>query len=103
MKDMSEQPEGQVRYDVGGWIAGPCLDRPLNAPHGMTPEEATSLFHLRCIWGDRYGISFAGKQWKAHRLGLGAPFNITAPTAEELRGLIYLDYRAWQADARRGI
>lgn len=97
---MSEQ-EDRVRYDVGGWISGPCLDRPLNVPHGMTGDEATALFHLRCIWGDRYGISFAGKQWKAHRLGAGAPWNITAGTAEELRGKVYLDYRAWQAEARR--
>jgi hypothetical protein len=98
---MSEQPAGQVRFDVGGWISGPCLDRPLNQPHGMTPEEATSLFHLRCIWSDRYGISFTSKVWRAHRLGSGAPWNITAGTAEELRGLIWLDYRAWQAEARK--
>jgi hypothetical protein len=88
---MSEQPAGQARFDVGGWISGPCLDKPLNQPHGMTPEEATSLFHLRCIWGDRYGISFTSKVWRAHRLGSGAPWNITAGTAEELRGLIWLD------------
>jgi hypothetical protein len=41
-------------------------------PHGMSGEDATALFHLRCIWGDRYGISLTSKVWKAHRLGMGA-------------------------------
>ena len=67
----------------------------------MTPEEATSLFHLRCIWGDRYGISYTNKQWKAHRLGAGAPWNIKASTAEELRNCIGEDYRRWQLEARK--
>jgi hypothetical protein len=93
--------DGQVRNDVGGWISGPCLTGPLNQPHGMTPEEATALFHLRCIWADRYGISYGGKQWKAHRLGTGAPWNITAPTAEGLRNLIGEDFRQWQIESRK--
>jgi hypothetical protein len=67
----------------------------------MSSEDATALFHLRCVWGDRYGISFTNKTWRAHRLGQGAPWDITAATAEELRNRIGEDYRAWQADARR--
>jgi hypothetical protein len=98
---MTEQPEGQVRYDVGGWISGPCLERPLNQPHGMSAEDATALFHLRCTWGDRYGVSFTNKVWRAHRLGLGAPWNITATTAEELRNRIGEDFRQWQIESRK--
>jgi hypothetical protein len=97
---VSEQDD-QVRVDVGGWISGPCLSRPLNQPHGMSQEDATSLFQMRCIWGDRYGISYSGGQWKAHRLGNGAPFNITASTADELNNHIGEDYRQWVAEARR--
>lgn len=93
--------QDQVRYDVGGWISGPCLSSPPHAPYGMSGEDATALFHLRCVWGDRYGISFSGGEWKAHRLGSGAPWNITAGTAEGLRGKIWLDYREWQAGSRR--
>jgi hypothetical protein len=66
----------------------------------MSGEDATALFHMRCIWGDRYGISFTSKVWKAHRLGMGAPWNITAPTAEELRNCIGEGYRQWQVEAR---
>jgi hypothetical protein len=97
---VSEQGD-QVRYDVGGWISGPCLDRPLNQPHGMSPEDATSLFRIRCVWGDRYGISYSGQQWKAHRLGLGAPWNITASTADELNNRIGEDFRQWQIESRK--
>jgi hypothetical protein len=96
---VSEQD--QVRYDIGGWISGPCLGRPLNQPHGMSPEDATSLFHVRCIWGDRYCISYSGGQWKAHQLGAGAPWNLTADTAEMLQGHIWADYRQWAMEARR--
>jgi hypothetical protein len=97
---VSEQ-EDQVRMDVGGWISGPCLSRPLNQPHGMSAEDASALFKMRCVWGDRYGISFSGGQWKAHRLGLGAPWNITADSPESLRNLIGEDYRLWQLETRR--
>jgi hypothetical protein len=55
----------------------------------------------RCVWGDRYGISFTSNVWRAHRLGLGAPWNITASTAEELRNLVGEDDRQWQQEARR--
>jgi hypothetical protein len=68
----------------------------------MSGEDATALFHLRCVWGDRYGISYTNKIWRAHRLGSGAPFNITASTAEELRNLIGENYRQWQIEARKG-
>ena len=95
------EDEGQVRLDLGGWISGPCLSRPLNQSHGMSGEDATALFRLRCIWGDRYGVSFSGSQWKAHRLGSGARWDITVESAEELRGRIWADYREWEAEARR--
>lgn len=96
---MSEQEP--VHHDVSERTPGPCLSGPLNQPHGMTPEEATSLFHLRCIWGDRYSVSFSGGEWKAHRVGSGAPWDIKARTAGTLKNQIGEDYRQWQAEARR--
>ena len=67
----------------------------------MSAEDATALFQMRCTWGDRYGISYSNKQWQAHRLGQGAPFNITASTANELNNKIGEDYRVWQIEARK--
>jgi hypothetical protein len=98
---MASAHDGQVRIDQGGWLSGPCLDRPQEQAHGMSAEEATSLFHLRCVWGDRYGISYTGGQWRAHRLGTDAPGNITADTAEMLQGHLWADYRQWMIEARR--
>ena len=106
MQDRTDQPDPNVRYDAGGWISGPSLtademaaaNTRRNLPHGMTSEEATDLFQLRCTWDKYYGIAFSDDVWKAHRLGAGAPWNITADTAEELRGLIWADYSAWQAE-----
>jgi hypothetical protein len=100
---VSEQD--QVRYDIGGWVSGPCLDRPLNQPHGMSPEDATSLFHLRCIWGDRYGISHSGGQWKAHRLG-AARRGILQPTPPRCCGGTSgptIASGRWKREGRRGM
>jgi hypothetical protein len=96
---LSEQDD-QVRYDVGGWISGPCLS-PLNQPLGMTPEEATSLFRLRCVWGDRYQIAYSAGVWHGGRLGDFGKLGLTASTAEELRELIGADYQQWQAESRK--
>ena len=95
---MSDDEE--VRADIGGWISGPCLDRPPNQPHGMSQEEATALFHLRAVWQDRYLINFSGNVWRASRLGTFAKFNILAKTPEELRELVGEDYADWQREAR---
>jgi hypothetical protein len=67
----------------------------------MTSEEATDLFQLRCTWDKYYGILFSDNVWRAHRLGTGAPWNITADTAPELRGLIGEDFKEWQASNQR--
>lgn len=88
-------PSDQVRYDVGGWISGPCLDQPLNQPPDMTPAEATSLWTLRNTWGTYYGISFVSDVWRAYRLG-AVTRQITADTSEELSGLIWADFTHWK-------
>jgi len=96
---VSEQD--QVRPDLGGWLSGMCLDRPINVPYGMTPEDATALFYLRRIWGDRYGISYSGDEWKAYRVGTCARVTVTASTAAGLRNAIGEDYRVWQIEIRK--
>lgn len=67
----------------------------------MTPSEATSLWDLRRIWGDRYivGYTTAGP-WRAARIG-NALECFTADTAEELRKLISEDYAVWEREARK--
>jgi hypothetical protein len=97
-----DNQEDQVRTDVGGWISGPCLSRPLNQPHGMSAEDATSLWHLRCLWGDRYQVTYAAGIWHAARLGSFGTFDIDADSAIELRSLISEHYQVWQAETRNG-
>jgi hypothetical protein len=67
----------------------------------MTASEATSLYDLRRIWGDRYVIGYTtGGPWRAARVG-NALEVVTADDAEQLRGLIMQDYSQWQNEARR--
>ena len=33
-----DDPDPNVRHDIGGWISGPCLDEPLPGP--LTPYAA---------------------------------------------------------------
>jgi hypothetical protein len=93
-----QQDEGQVRLDRGAWLSGPCLDRPLNQPHGMSSADAANLWHLRCTFGGKYGISYSGGRWLAHRLGTDAPWNISAATAGELWDRIAEDSRQQTAE-----
>jgi hypothetical protein len=90
----------QVRYDVGGWISGPCLSKPMNQPHGITSEEATSLLVLRRAWQGTYEINFTTGTWRASRNG-SALAVITADTPEELRRLIYSDDMNKRQEARQ--
>jgi hypothetical protein len=64
----------------------------------VTGAEATSLFHLRCLWGDAYGITLADGVWGASRLH-GAEV-LTADSAEELTVLMQSDYSSWLATSR---
>ena len=64
----------------------------------MTGAEATSLFRLRCLWGDTYGIALADGVWSASRLH-GAHV-LTADSAEELSGLMQADISAWLSSQR---
>ena len=80
---------------------GPCLSQPLNMPHGMTEPEASDLWAMRNTWEKFYLISFVSDVWRACRLGNSNMNPITADTAGELRGLIWVDYVAWQQEAER--
>lgn len=55
----------------------------------MTGAEATSLFRLRCVWGDTYSVAFRDGVWSAYRLQGTAI--LTADTAEELTVLMQSD------------
>lgn len=55
----------------------------------MTGAEATSLFHLRCVWGDTYSVVVRNGVWRAYRLRGAAV--MTADTAEELTVLMQSD------------
>lgn len=65
----------------------------------MTGDEATSLFRLRCLWGDTYSVTISPDGvWSASRLH-GAEV-LTADSAEELNGLMQSDYSSWLATMR---
>jgi hypothetical protein len=55
----------------------------------VTGAEATSLFRLRCVWGDMYSVAFRDGVWSAYRLKGAAV--LTANTAEELTVLMHSD------------
>lgn len=101
MRDGTAAPDPNVRYDIGGWISGPCLDQPLNVPPGMTDQEAADLWAMRNVWERFYLISFASDVWRASRVGTSGQYTITADSAGELRGLVWADYVAWQREAQR--
>jgi hypothetical protein len=56
----------------------------------VTSEDATALFHLRCLWDSAYAISVTDGIWVARRHD--NPTRITADTAPELRWLLRADY-----------
>lgn len=64
----------------------------------MTGEQATSLFRLRCVWGDAYAVNFWDGTWSANRLNGAAV--LTADTAEELSMQMQSDLSAWLATSR---
>jgi hypothetical protein len=69
--------------------------------YSMTASEASSLYELRRIWGDRYVIGYTyGGPWRAARMG-NALEAFTTDTPEELRCVIQADYTTWQAEARK--
>jgi hypothetical protein len=55
----------------------------------VTGAEATSLFRLRCVWGDIYSVALRDGVWSAYRLKGAAV--LTADTAEELTVLMQSD------------
>jgi hypothetical protein len=64
----------------------------------MTGAEATSLFRLRCLWGDTYSVTFRDGVWSAYRLRGAAV--LTADTTEELSALMQADISAWLSASR---
>jgi hypothetical protein len=59
----------------------------------VTNEDATALFHLRCLWQGAYAISLTDGIWLARRRDNPARI-LTADTAE-LRWLLRTDYGLW--------
>jgi hypothetical protein len=57
----------------------------------LTSEDATALFHLRCLWDSAYAISLTDDIWVARRRDNPTRV-ITADTAPELRWLLRADY-----------
>ncbi len=64
----------------------------------MTGAEASSLFRLRCVWGDAYAVNFWDGGWSANRLNGGVV--LTADTAEELSMQMQSDFASWLATTR---
>ena len=56
----------------------------------MTSEDATDLFHLRCLWQGAYVITLVNGVWTAHRHDNPARI-LTADTAAGLRWQIRTD------------
>jgi hypothetical protein len=57
----------------------------------LTSEDATALFHLRCLWDGAYAISLTDGIWVARRRDNPTRV-LTADTAPELRWLLCADY-----------
>jgi hypothetical protein len=57
----------------------------------MTSEDATALFHLRCLWDGTYAISVTDDIRVARRSGKPTRI-LTADTAPELRWLLRADH-----------
>jgi hypothetical protein len=60
----------------------------------VTSEEATALFHLRCLWQNSYMITFSDGAWTARRHYNPAKV-LTAGNAPDLRWAIRTDYGEW--------
>lgn len=65
----------------------------------MNSEDATTLWELRCRWGDTYSVALSNGTWAATRLANTAVV-LTADSGEELREAIRTDYAAWLRAAR---
>jgi hypothetical protein len=64
----------------------------------VTSEDATALFHMRCLWHGAYAISVTDGIWVARRCDNPTRV-LTADTAPELRWLLRADYGQWLAPA----
>jgi hypothetical protein len=57
----------------------------------VTSEDATTLFHLRCLWHGTYTISVTDGTWAARCTGNPTRI-LTAESAPQLRWLLRTDY-----------
>jgi hypothetical protein len=60
----------------------------------VTSEDATALFHLRCLWQEAYAINLTSGIWTAQRCANPTQI-LTAGTALDLRWRIQNDYGEW--------
>jgi hypothetical protein len=60
------------------------------APLGVSPDEEEQLADLRWHWDTAYEITRNGETWTGRFLA--GPEILTAPSADDLRGLIREDY-----------
>jgi hypothetical protein len=60
----------------------------------VTSEDATDLFHLRCLWHGTYVISLTDGIWVARRRDHSTRI-LTADIAPQLRWLLRADYGQW--------
>ena len=56
----------------------------------MTSEEATTLFRMRCVWGDSYRVELAHGIWRGYARD-NATTVLTADTAEDLAAQMQRD------------
>ena len=68
-----------VRYDVGGWISGPCLDLPMASYDGVTKESIEQEFPGWEVW---QGVD---RRWHARIRGAAAPVMVHGDDVVDLR------------------
>ena len=74
-----DDPSGNVRYDVGGWISGPCLDWPMASDDGVTKESIEQEFSGWEAW---QGVD---RRWHARNRGATPPVMIHGEDLVDLR------------------
>jgi hypothetical protein len=81
MQDRTDQPDPNVRHDIGGWISGPSLDEPLPDPDEEDELEAM-LRAAGADWQISRPLGLWGALWRSDD-GRHTRY-LVAPTAAEL-------------------
>ena len=71
-----------IRYDLGGWISGPCLDQPLDQRHGDDTVTRESLETEFPDWEAWQGID---RLWHARIRGATPPVMVHGEDLTDLR------------------